>query len=78
MLHVLTTIFCVPREYLPELIPVEVPEPKAKEWFQSLLSGIQFLHDHGVVHNDIKYAHQNLLALIYNLLIHLMIGLLGR
>jgi serine/threonine protein kinase len=42
------------REYLPELIPVEVPERKAKEWFHSLLSGVQFLHSRGVVHNDIK------------------------
>jgi serine/threonine protein kinase len=42
------------REYLPELVPVEVPEHKAKEWFHSLLSGVQFLHSRGVVHNDIK------------------------
>ena len=42
------------REYLPELVPVEVPEHKAKEWFQSLLSGVQFLHSRGVVHNDLK------------------------
>lgn len=42
------------REYLPELVPVEVPEHKAKEWFQSLLSGVQFLHSRGVVHNDVK------------------------
>jgi len=42
------------REYLPELVPVEVPEQKAKEWFYSLLSGVQFLHSRGVVHNDIK------------------------
>jgi serine/threonine protein kinase len=42
------------REYLPELVPVEVPERKAKEWFRSLLSGVLFLHSRGVVHNDIK------------------------
>jgi serine/threonine protein kinase len=42
------------REYLPELVPVEVPEHKAKEWFQSLLSGVRFLHSRGVVHNDLK------------------------
>ena len=42
------------REYLPELVPVEVPEHKAKEWFQSLVSGVQFLHSRGVVHNDLK------------------------
>ncbi|TFY73392.1 hypothetical protein EWM64_g10620, partial [Hericium alpestre] len=44
-------------DYLPDLVPVEVPEPKAKEWFLSLLSGVQFLHKHGVVHNDIKPAN---------------------
>lgn len=50
------TILSFIRDYLPELIPVEVPEPKAKEWFRTLLSGVQFLHEHGVVHNDIKYV----------------------
>ncbi|KAI0291220.1 hypothetical protein B0F90DRAFT_389811 [Multifurca ochricompacta] len=44
-------------EYLPELVPVEVPECKAKEWFRSLLSGVEFLHSRGVVHNDIKPAN---------------------
>ncbi|KAH9997420.1 hypothetical protein BJV74DRAFT_883424 [Russula compacta] len=44
-------------EFLPELVPVEVPESKAKEWFHSLLSGVQFLHSRGVVHNDIKPAN---------------------
>ncbi|KAH9990040.1 kinase-like domain-containing protein [Russula vinacea] len=44
-------------EYLPELVPVEVPEHKAKEWFHSLLSGVQFLHSRGVVHNDVKPAN---------------------
>jgi serine/threonine-protein kinase GIN4 len=42
--------------YLPTLIPVEVEESKAKAWFRSLLSGVEFLHKRGVVHNDIKYA----------------------
>ncbi|ETW81318.1 hypothetical protein HETIRDRAFT_451140 [Heterobasidion irregulare TC 32-1] len=46
-----------PSDYLPELIPVEVPEIKAKDWFRSLLSGVQFLHKRGVVHNDIKPAN---------------------
>ena len=45
------------REYLPELIPVEVPEPRAKEWFHSLLLGVQFLHERGVIHNDVKYIY---------------------
>lgn len=49
-----TDVKCYSREYLPELVPVEVPEHRAKEWFQSLLSGVQFLHSRGVVHNDIK------------------------
>ena len=44
------------REYLPHLIPVEVPEPKAREWFRSLLSAVLFLHDRGIVHNDIEYV----------------------
>ena len=42
------------RAYHPRLITVEVSEPHAKEWFRSLLSGVQFLHERGVVHNDIK------------------------
>ncbi|KAI0315826.1 hypothetical protein OF83DRAFT_1061408 [Amylostereum chailletii] len=44
-------------DFLPELIPVEVPEHKAKEWMRSLLSGVEFLHKRGVVHNDIKPAN---------------------
>ncbi|KIJ62557.1 hypothetical protein HYDPIDRAFT_93826 [Hydnomerulius pinastri MD-312] len=43
--------------YLPTLVPVEVSEPRAKEWFRSLLSGVHFLHSRGVVHNDIKPAN---------------------
>ncbi|KAG6878514.1 hypothetical protein C0993_005445 [Termitomyces sp. T159_Od127] len=43
--------------YLPTLVPVEVAEPKAREWFRSLLSGVDFLHKRGVVHNDIKPAN---------------------
>ncbi|KAF9781712.1 hypothetical protein BJ322DRAFT_1010425 [Thelephora terrestris] len=43
--------------YLPRLIPVEVDEPIAKIWFKSLLSGVEFLHSRGVVHNDIKPAN---------------------
>ncbi|KAG5653104.1 hypothetical protein H0H81_002251 [Sphagnurus paluster] len=40
--------------YLPTLVPVEVDEIKAREWFRFLLSGVEFLHKRGVVHNDIK------------------------
>ncbi|KAJ3572947.1 hypothetical protein NP233_g2751 [Leucocoprinus birnbaumii] len=43
--------------YLPSLVPVEVEESKAREWFHFLLSGIEFLHQRGVVHNDIKPAN---------------------
>ncbi|KAF7298854.1 Protein kinase domain-containing protein [Mycena indigotica] len=43
--------------YLPTLIPVEVDESKAREWFHFLLSGTEFLHKRGVVHNDIKPAN---------------------
>lgn len=45
------------RAYLPTLVPVEVSESRAKEWFKSLLSGVHFLHSRGVVHNDIKYVY---------------------
>ncbi|KAF8645210.1 hypothetical protein AX16_008037 [Volvariella volvacea WC 439] len=44
-------------DYLPTLVPVEVAESKAREWFRSLLSGVEFLHKRGVVHNDIKPAN---------------------
>ncbi|KAI0769137.1 hypothetical protein BD413DRAFT_560042 [Trametes elegans] len=43
--------------YHPRLITVEVSESHAKEWFRSLLSGVEFLHKRGVVHNDIKPAN---------------------
>ncbi|KAI0087036.1 hypothetical protein BDY19DRAFT_1092650 [Irpex rosettiformis] len=41
----------------PRLVPVEVAEHHAKPWFRSLLSGIEFLHKRGIVHNDIKPAN---------------------
>ncbi|PCH39912.1 kinase-like protein, partial [Wolfiporia cocos MD-104 SS10] len=44
-------------QYHPGLVPVEVPESHAKPWFRSLLSGVEFLHKRGVVHNDIKPAN---------------------
>ncbi|EJD40487.1 kinase-like protein [Auricularia subglabra TFB-10046 SS5] len=44
-------------EYLPRLVPVEVREDKAKDWFRALASGVDFLHKRGVVHNDIKPAN---------------------
>ncbi|KAJ2923563.1 hypothetical protein H1R20_g13531, partial [Candolleomyces eurysporus] len=55
--------------YLPTLIPVEVEESKAREWFHFLLSGVDFLHRRGVVHNDIKPAnillsHKNIPVLV--------------
>ncbi|KAK2465369.1 hypothetical protein APHAL10511_002723 [Amanita phalloides] len=43
--------------YLPVLIPVEVDETRARNWFRFLLSGVEFLHKRGVVHNDIKPAN---------------------
>ncbi|KAF8158040.1 hypothetical protein B0H34DRAFT_707275 [Crassisporium funariophilum] len=55
--------------YLPTLVPVEVEESKAREWFRFLLSGVEFLHKRGVVHNDIKPAnillsHRNVPVLV--------------
>ncbi|KAG6914867.1 hypothetical protein DXG01_014842 [Tephrocybe rancida] len=57
------------RAYLPVLVPVEVDEIKAREWFRFLLSGVEFLHKRGVVHNDIKPAnillsHKNIPVLV--------------
>lgn len=46
--------YVVHRDYLPYLIPVEVPEYKARDWFHSLLSAVEFIHARGIVHNDIK------------------------
>ncbi|KAG7445820.1 kinase-like protein [Guyanagaster necrorhizus] len=43
--------------YLPALVPVEVDESQARGWFRFLLSGVEFLHNRGVVHNDIKPAN---------------------
>ncbi|GJJ13306.1 hypothetical protein Clacol_007558 [Clathrus columnatus] len=43
--------------YLPTLVPVEVPELRAKPWCLSLISAVAFLHAHGIVHNDIKPAN---------------------
>ena len=42
------------RAFLPTLVPVEVEESKSRDWFRFLLSGVEFLHKRGVVHNDIK------------------------
>lgn len=42
------------RPFYSHLIPVEVAEHHSKAWFRSLLSAIDFLHQRGVVHNDIK------------------------
>ncbi|RDB19031.1 MAP/microtubule affinity-regulating kinase 4 [Hypsizygus marmoreus] len=55
--------------FLPTLVPVEVDELKAREWFRFLLSGVEFLHKRGVVHNDIKPAnillsHKNIPVLV--------------
>ncbi|KAK0188110.1 hypothetical protein F5146DRAFT_1062051 [Armillaria mellea] len=55
--------------YLPALVPVEVDESRARGWFRFLLSGVEFLHKRGVVHNDIKPAnilisHKNIPVLV--------------
>lgn len=43
-------------QYLPTPVPVEVPEFRAKPWFVALTDAVGFLHQRGVVHNDIKYV----------------------
>ncbi|KAG8744746.1 hypothetical protein FRC10_009511 [Ceratobasidium sp. 414] len=44
-------------QYLPTPVPVEVPEFRAKPWFAALADAVAFLHERGVVHNDIKPAN---------------------
>ncbi|CAE6518325.1 unnamed protein product [Rhizoctonia solani] len=44
-------------QYLPIPVPVEVPEFRAKPWFHALTDALAFLHQRGVVHNDIKPAN---------------------
>ncbi|QRV86563.1 CAMK/CAMK1 protein kinase [Ceratobasidium sp. AG-Ba] len=44
-------------QYLPTPVPVEVPEFRAKPWFAALTEAVAFLHQRGVVHNDIKPAN---------------------
>ncbi|KAF8682207.1 kinase-like protein [Rhizoctonia solani] len=44
-------------QYLPIPVPVEVPEFRAKPWFLALTDAVSFLHQRGVVHNDIKPAN---------------------
>ncbi|CAE6423777.1 unnamed protein product [Rhizoctonia solani] len=44
-------------QYLPIPVPVEVPEFRAKPWFHALTDAVSFLHQRGVVHNDIKPAN---------------------
>jgi serine/threonine-protein kinase GIN4 len=41
-------------QHLPTPVPVEVPEFRAKPWFVGLTDAVAFLHQRGVVHNDIK------------------------
>ncbi|GAA5973961.1 hypothetical protein JCM11641_001243 [Rhodosporidiobolus odoratus] len=38
----------------PRLMPVALPESKAKIYFRQLLSAVEHLHSHGIAHNDIK------------------------
>ncbi|CAE7185958.1 unnamed protein product [Rhizoctonia solani] len=44
-------------QYLPIPVPVEVPEFRAKPWFHALTDAVAYLHQRGVVHNDIKPAN---------------------
>uniref|UniRef100_A0A0K3CPP3 BY PROTMAP: gi/472585588/gb/EMS23139.1/ serine/threonine protein kinase [Rhodosporidium toruloides NP11] gi/647400728/emb/CDR46445.1/ RHTO0S12e04522g1_1 [Rhodosporidium toruloides] n=1 Tax=Rhodotorula toruloides TaxID=5286 RepID=A0A0K3CPP3_RHOTO len=41
-------------DFHPRLMPVALPESRAKPYFVQLLSAVQHLHSHGIAHNDIK------------------------
>ncbi|GAA5963340.1 hypothetical protein JCM21900_002044 [Sporobolomyces salmonicolor] len=44
----------VSMDHHPRLMPVALPESKAKGYFRQLLSAVEHLHVHGITHNDIK------------------------
>ncbi|GAA6038292.1 hypothetical protein JCM8097_003927 [Rhodosporidiobolus ruineniae] len=44
----------VTMSYHQRLMPVALPESKAKTYFRQLLSAVDHLHSHGISHNDIK------------------------
>ncbi|BGP35513.1 hypothetical protein JCM10296v2_007351 [Rhodotorula toruloides] len=41
-------------DFHPRLMPVALPESRAKPYFVQLLSAVRHLHSHGIAHNDIK------------------------
>ncbi|BGP51840.1 hypothetical protein JCM10450v2_007796 [Rhodotorula kratochvilovae] len=41
-------------DFHPQLMPVALPESRAKVYFRQLLSAVEHLHAHGITHNDIK------------------------
>ncbi|GAA6054668.1 hypothetical protein JCM3770_006378 [Rhodotorula araucariae] len=41
-------------DFHPQLMPVALPESRAKVYFRQLLSAVEHLHTHGITHNDIK------------------------
>ncbi|BGP27775.1 serine/threonine protein kinase [Rhodotorula toruloides] len=41
-------------DFHPRLMPVALPESRAKPYFLQLLSAVQHVHSHGIAHNDIK------------------------
>ncbi|KPV73231.1 uncharacterized protein RHOBADRAFT_7226, partial [Rhodotorula graminis WP1] len=41
-------------DFHPQLMPVALPESRAKGYFRQLLSAVEHLHAHGITHNDIK------------------------
>ncbi|KAI5481803.1 hypothetical protein MNV49_000080 [Pseudohyphozyma bogoriensis] len=44
-------------DHHPRLMPVELPEVKAKDYFRQLVDAVAFLHREGCSHNDIKPAN---------------------
>jgi serine/threonine protein kinase len=54
--HALMLLLLLPLLLLPPL-PLLLPEGEAKGLFRQLLSAVAYLHDHWVLHRDLKVGH---------------------